>query len=209
MCWIPISPFPILCRFKYDLLFITVLLRAILPSSGQKSLFLMMMYRTFKNPLSERKGSNNLKFCLLQAVELIPLPEDTPDEIPVQCNGKSGILLLRPQKVLYAGQEISASKFEALCGRGDAKKWKTSLWIQDTDGSSVEVKFIHYVIKWMITMSYLASYADPHFINQYIFFVSIFWIFSSLFSLVTLSRINPFILLCYQTTKNCAYRISP
>lgn len=35
---------------------------------------------------------------------------------------------LRTQRVTYDGQEMSASRFEQLCGKGDAKKWKSSLW---------------------------------------------------------------------------------
>jgi hypothetical protein len=37
-------------------------------------------------------------------------------------------MLLRSQKVMWDGHEISASRFEQICGKGDAKKWKTSLW---------------------------------------------------------------------------------
>ncbi|KAF6264248.1 hypothetical protein COO60DRAFT_1698474 [Scenedesmus sp. NREL 46B-D3] len=67
-------------------------------------------------------------------VELLPLPDNTPDELQVVCNGKQGTLLLRQQRVLVGGQELTASRFEAMCGKGDAKKWKSSLWVADADG---------------------------------------------------------------------------
>jgi len=75
----------------------------------------------------------------MQRVELDPLPEGVPDELPVQCNGRSALLLVRTQKVLYNEHEISASKFEALCGKGDAKKWKCSIWQEDEDGDTIMV----------------------------------------------------------------------
>ena len=41
---------------------------------------------------------------------------------------------VRSQRVSYNGAEVSASKFEAICGRADAKKWKLSLWVCDEEG---------------------------------------------------------------------------
>ena len=72
-------------------------------------------------------------------MELVPLPEGVEEEVPVHCNGRSAFLLVRMQRVRYGGQDISASKFEALCGKGDAKKWKCSLWLEDEAGEPVMV----------------------------------------------------------------------
>jgi hypothetical protein len=60
--------------------------------------------------------------------ELVPPPDGMPESCLVCCNGRVGEMHLRTQRVVHEGQEMSASKFEALCGRGDAKKWKMSLW---------------------------------------------------------------------------------
>ena len=51
------------------------------------------------------------------------------------CNGRSGLLLVRTQRVQHGESEISASKFEQVCGKGDAKKWKCSIWTEVEDGS--------------------------------------------------------------------------
>ncbi len=51
------------------------------------------------------------------------------------CNGRSGLLLVRTQRVQHGESEISASKFEQVCGKGDAKKWKCSIWTEAEDGS--------------------------------------------------------------------------
>ncbi len=68
-------------------------------------------------------------------VDLLPLPEGTPETVQVMCNGKGpGTFLVRQQRVVYEDKEMSASRFEALCGRADAKKWKTSLFALDEDG---------------------------------------------------------------------------
>ncbi len=71
----------------------------------------------------------------LQAIELIPLPEGVPEVLHVTCNGRSGLLLVRTQRVQHGESEISASKFEQVCGKGDAKKWKCSIWTEAEDGS--------------------------------------------------------------------------
>lgn len=70
----------------------------------------------------------------LQEVELVPLPEGVPDVLNVTCNGRSGKLLVRSQRVLHGDTEMSASKFEQMCGKGDAKKWKSSIWTEGEDG---------------------------------------------------------------------------
>lgn len=69
----------------------------------------------------------------------MPLPEGVPEEVPVNCNGRSALLVIRTQRVLFNDQDMSASKFEALCGKGDAKKWKCSLWLEDEEGEPVMV----------------------------------------------------------------------
>lgn len=74
--------------------------------------------------------------CLLSPflstqVELLPLPENTPETLPIVCAGRYGELQLRTQRVLYEGVAMTASRFEQLCGRGDAKKWKNSFWWAD------------------------------------------------------------------------------
>ncbi len=71
----------------------------------------------------------------LQAIKLIPLPEGVPEVLHVTCNGRSGLLLVRTQRVQHGESEISASKFEQVCGKGDAKKWKCSIWTEAEDGS--------------------------------------------------------------------------
>jgi hypothetical protein len=66
--------------------------------------------------------------------DLLPLPEGVPEQLAVVCNGTHGTLLLRPQRVLVGEQELTASGYEAMCGRGGAKKWKSSVWAADADG---------------------------------------------------------------------------
>lgn len=50
--------------------------------------------------------------------------------------------LLQPysQRVLYNGQEMAPSRFEVMCGKPDAKKWKMSFWRTDADGEPIEVR---------------------------------------------------------------------
>jgi hypothetical protein len=67
--------------------------------------------------------------------ELLPLPENVPEQLEVVCNGTRGTLLLRAQRVLVGGQELAASRYEDMCGRGGAKKWKSSVWAADADGN--------------------------------------------------------------------------
>ena len=86
------------------------------------------------------------KCAALQAVELVPLPEGVPEVLRVTCNGRSGQLLVRTQRVLQGETEMSASKFEQVCGKGDAKKWKCSIWTEGADGQQVMVNaFAHFV----------------------------------------------------------------
>ena len=72
----------------------------------------------------------------VQPVPLSPLPDGVPEQLDVVCNGRQAQLIVRSQRVLFGGQEISASRFEQLCGKGDAKKWKTSVWKTDEDGDA-------------------------------------------------------------------------
>lgn len=64
-----------------------------------------------------------------QFVRLEPLAPNVPEAVPVVCAGRAGLLHVRTQRVAFSGGEVSASRFETLCGKGDAKKWKTSIWL--------------------------------------------------------------------------------
>ena len=68
------------------------------------------------------------------------LPEGVPEELPVACAGRLGIMIVRSQTVTFGGQVMSASRFEAVCGKGDAKKWKSSLWAATPDGIPEQVR---------------------------------------------------------------------
>lgn len=73
---------------------------------------------------------------VMSQVKLLPLPDGVPEGVPVECNGKRGSLLVRSQRVVYGGEEMTASRFEQMCGKGEAKKWKCSLWYADREGRS-------------------------------------------------------------------------
>ena len=75
----------------------------------------------------------------VQAAVLMPLPEGVPDELHVACAGRLAVLTVRSQTVTFGGQTMSASRFEAVCGKGDAKKWKSSLWAASPEGISLQV----------------------------------------------------------------------
>ena len=45
-----------------------------------------------------------------------------------------------PQVVAFGGARMSASRFETVCGKGDAKKWKSSIWLEGPDGSQQQVQ---------------------------------------------------------------------
>ncbi|KAG1679268.1 hypothetical protein FOA52_009298 [Chlamydomonas sp. UWO 241] len=68
------------------------------------------------------------------AAELMPLPEGVPETVVVACNGRLGVFHVRTQRVSVGDDEMSASKFEAQCGKGDAKKWKSTLYAATEDG---------------------------------------------------------------------------
>jgi hypothetical protein len=70
-----------------------------------------------------------------EPTELMALPEETEESIPVICNGRRGTFITRTQCVEYGGNIVTATKFEQICGRADAKKWKTSLWLMDEFGT--------------------------------------------------------------------------
>ena len=67
------------------------------------------------------------------------LPEDVPEELPVACAGRLALMNVRSQTVTFGGTVISASRFEAVCGKGDAKKWKSSLWAATPEGIPEQV----------------------------------------------------------------------
>ena len=72
-------------------------------------------------------------------MELLPLPPGVPEVLPVVCNGRHGQLVVRTQRVRHGDTEMSASKFEQMCGKGDAKKWKCSIWLEGDDGEQIMV----------------------------------------------------------------------
>ena len=85
--------------------------------------------------------------CLPGAqVELAPLPAGVPERLPVSCNGRSAVFLVRCQRVLFGGDEMTPSRFEHLAGRGDAKKWKTSI----ITGSRVRLYMRHGNTAWRL-----------------------------------------------------------
>jgi hypothetical protein len=52
----------------------------------------------------------------LPQVELLELPPGVPELLPVVCNGHRAQLALRTQRVVYRGQEMAPSRFEAMAG---------------------------------------------------------------------------------------------
>ena len=56
------------------------------------------------------------------------MPEGLPETLPVSCGARRGALSLRTLRVSapWCGT-VSGSKFEALSGKGDTKKWRNSL----------------------------------------------------------------------------------
>jgi hypothetical protein len=75
-----------------------------------------------------------------QFAELAALPESVPEVVPITCAGRSAVLAIRSQMVAFAGQRMSASRFETVCGKGDAKKWKSSIWLQGADGGQEQAR---------------------------------------------------------------------
>ena len=72
-------------------------------------------------------------YCSRDAqVELAALPRGVPERLAVSCNGRSATFLVRSQRVVLGGAEMTPSRFEQLAGRGDAKKWKTSIVTKPT-----------------------------------------------------------------------------
>lgn len=61
-------------------------------------------------------------------VELVDIPSDVPEQVPIFCNGRNAVLDIRLQRVIYEGDEMPPSRFEQVCGKGDAKKWKATLF---------------------------------------------------------------------------------
>ena len=62
-------------------------------------------------------------------------------KIPVACGDKIGTLILpkkyktKQERVLYDSQTMTPSQFEAFGGRGNAKKWKTSISVISPNGN--------------------------------------------------------------------------
>ena len=75
-----------------------------------------------------------------QVATLALLPEGVPEELHVACAGRLAVLTVRSQTVTFGGQTMSASRFEAVCGKGDAKKWKSSLWAASPEGIPLQVR---------------------------------------------------------------------
>ncbi len=48
----------------------------------------------------------------------------------------------QPDGCMFGGQAMSASRFEAVCGKGDAKKWKSSLWAASPEGIPEQVQLV-------------------------------------------------------------------
>ena len=70
----------------------------------------------------------------------MPLPKGVPETVPVECNGMRGMFHVRCQRVLHQDALIPAARFETLCGRGDAKKWKSSLWYVNEETKTAEMQ---------------------------------------------------------------------
>eukprot|EP00892_Ulva_mutabilis_P002229 jgi/Ulvmu1/12006/UM083_0019.1 len=64
-------------------------------------------------------------------MELVPLPTGVPEGVPIFCNGRTAVLYVRQQKVEHQGELMPPSRFEQVCGKGDAKKWKATLFHYD------------------------------------------------------------------------------
>ena len=147
-------------------------------------------------------GADRCPRMRAQFAELAALPEGVPEVVPITCAGRSAVLAIRSQMVAFAGQRMSASRFETVrasacmdawearkrscsgacmacmilpcrlclragmqrracaasvagrvsqtaahaapplaqvCGKGDAKKWKSSIWLQGADGGQEQV----------------------------------------------------------------------
>ncbi len=75
----------------------------------------------------------------VQPAKLMQLPEGVPEELPVACAGRLALMNVRSQTVTFGGAVMSASRFEMVCGKGDAKKWKSSLWAATPEGIPEQV----------------------------------------------------------------------
>ncbi|KAK9863053.1 hypothetical protein WJX84_000545 [Apatococcus fuscideae] len=69
---------------------------------------------------------------------LLELREGIPEDVRITCNGHAGLMNVRTQRILAGTAEMSASRFEHVCGKGDAKKWKTSIWTEGPVGEPEE-----------------------------------------------------------------------
>ena len=75
----------------------------------------------------------------VQFERLLELREGIPEDVRITCNGHAGLMNVRTQRILAGTAEMSASRFEHVCGKGDAKKWKTSIWTEGPVGEPEEV----------------------------------------------------------------------
>ncbi len=97
----------------------------------------------------------------LQHATLMPTPEGVPEELHVACAGRLAVLSVRSQTVTFGGQTMSASRFEAVCGKGDAKKWKSSLWAASPEGIPLQVLVSPFWLQPLHVMLWLASQQGP------------------------------------------------
>lgn len=65
------------------------------------------------------------------------LPEGVPERLAVTCNGRSAAFLVRQQRMLFQNMEMAPSRYEQMSGKGDAKKWKCSVFTENMDGQQV------------------------------------------------------------------------
>ena len=90
-------------------------------------------------PKSSRKSLEGGPWVPEVLEPLLPLPEGCPETINVSCNTKFGIFNVRTQNVTHEGMEMAASRFEAVSGKAQAKKWKSSLWVCDEECAPIMV----------------------------------------------------------------------
>lgn len=86
-------------------------------------------------------------------VELLPLPEGVPERLAITCNGREAVFVVRAQRVEVEGVEMAPSKFEQMCGRGDAKKWKSSLYVRLEDGRQGSNMGVSGLCSWWFRIS--------------------------------------------------------
>lgn len=93
-------------------------------------------------PASEPELVHNLSTLSAQNRALKPLlalPPGVPEEVPIWCNGHEAWLIVRTQRVLSqrGAATHSASRWEAMCGKAESKKWKTSFFVLENGSKKV------------------------------------------------------------------------